>query len=160
MHTVAGERDLDRHKDSVQLEANAYECAVLLPIVVHMARWRLRVLVYPETGRRWTARALEHDIACEGRTIEAAVDSLAKIARAHIAFDHRHNRIPLSAFVAAPQIYWSAFEGGKQLPPTADLSSPECGTSLQIVAAVVERRPGIVERRPGIYDRVPIGRSA
>jgi len=135
------------------LEANAYECDVLLPIVVHMARWRLRVLVFPETGRRWTARALEHDIACEGRTIEAAVDSLAKIARAHIAYDHRHNRIPLSAFVAAPQMYWNAFDGGTQLPPTADLDSPESGTSLQIVAAVVERRPGI-------YDRVPVGRTA
>jgi hypothetical protein len=118
-----------------------------------MARCRLKVLVFPETGRRWTARALEHDIVCEGRTIEAAVDSLAKIARAHIAYDHRHNRMPLSAFVAAPQIYWNAFEGASQLLPTADLDSPESGTSLEIVAAVVQRRPSFC-------DRVPVGRTA
>jgi hypothetical protein len=118
-----------------------------------MARWRLRVLVFPETGRRWTARALEHDISCEGRTIEAAVDSLTKLARAHIAYDHRHNRIPLSAFVAAPEIYWSAFASGTQLPPMADLDSPGNGASLQIVAAVVKQRPGV-------SGLVPVGRTA
>jgi hypothetical protein len=90
---------------------------------------------------------------CEGRTIEGAVDSLAKIARAHIAYDHRHNRIPLSAFVAAPQIYWNAFEGGTELPPTADLTAPESRTALEIVAVVVQRRPGV-------FDRVPVGRTA
>ena len=90
---------------------------------------------------------------CEGRTIEAAVDSLAKIARAHIAYDHRHNRIPLSAFVAAPQIYWNAFEGGTQLPPTADVAPSDSRTSLEIVAVVVQQRPGFC-------DRVPVGRTA
>ena len=118
-----------------------------------MTRWRLRVLVFPEAGRRWTARALEHDIACEGCTVEAAVDSLAKIARAHIAFDHRHNRIPLSAFVAAPPIYWSAFATGTELPPMVDLDSPGNGTILQIQAAVVRERPGTC-------GLVPVGRTA
>jgi hypothetical protein len=118
-----------------------------------MRRWRLRVLIFPQAGRRWIARALEHDIACEGRTIEAAVDSLAKIARAHIAFDHRHNRIPLSAFVAAPQIYWNAFTSGTPLPPMIDLDSPGNGTALQIEAAVVQQRPGTC-------GLVPVGRTA
>ena len=63
-----------------------------------MAPPRLRILVFPETHGTWTARGLEHDLAAEGRTIEAAVDTLLKIARAHVAYDRRHNREPLSAF--------------------------------------------------------------
>ena len=118
-----------------------------------MTRWRLKVLVFPETGRRWTARALEHDIACEGGTIEAAVDSLAKIARAHIEYDHRHNRMPLSAFVAAPQIYWKAFKDGTELPPMASGESMEGRASLHIVAAVVLRRPGT-------FIGAPVSRTA
>ena len=66
-------------------------------------------MVYPESPKAWTARSLERDIAAAGRTAEAAVQSLLSIAEAHIAFDARHGRDPLSAFAAAPQLYWKAF---------------------------------------------------
>jgi hypothetical protein len=74
-----------------------------------MSVWRLRIVVYPESPKSWTARSLEHDIAVAGRTAEAAIDALVRIAEAHIAFDMRHGRQPLSAFTSAPRLYWNAF---------------------------------------------------
>ena len=108
-----------------------------------MAPPRLRILVFPETHGTWTARGLEHDLAAEGRTIEAAVDTLLKIARAHAAYDRRHNREPLSAFAPAPQLYWTAFTGATRLPAPAEFEWPESGRPMQIVAAVASHHPAI-----------------
>jgi hypothetical protein len=118
-----------------------------------MTRSRLRIIVFPETGgKTWTARALEHDIAAQGGSLEAAVDTLLKIARAHIAYDKRHNRTPLSAFGTAPRLYWSAFHAARQLTsPTflaaADPSMPEVITA-------------VVTQHPGAYQLLPIACSA
>ena len=57
-----------------------------------MALARLRILVFPESSRIWTARALEHDLAGGGATMEAALDTVLKVARAHINYDLRHGR--------------------------------------------------------------------
>ena len=108
-----------------------------------MEAWRLRILVFPETHRTWTARGLEHDLAAEGRTMEAAVDTLVKMARAHIAYDRRHNGKPLSAFAAAPQLYWNAFTRATRLPIPAELQSSQGDIATEIVAAVVPEHPGI-----------------
>lgn len=108
-----------------------------------MGHCRLRILVFPETHRTWTARALDHDLAAGGRTIQAAVDTLLKIARAHIAYDLRHNREPLSAFAAAPPLYWNAFRRATQLPIPMHLDWSETGAPPQIVAAVVSQNPAI-----------------
>ena len=86
-----------------------------------MAPSLLRILVFPETSRTWTARGLERDLAAGGRSIESAVDTLLKIARAHIAYDRRHNREPLSAFAAAPPVYWNAFTRATPIPIPTDL---------------------------------------
>src|SRR5262245_38293143 len=59
----------------------------IAPIHAAMRPQELRVLVFAETGRHWTARALEHDIAVQGRSIDGAIDALVKIVRAHVAFD-------------------------------------------------------------------------
>lgn len=113
-----------------------------------MAARSLRILVFPEPGGRWTARGLEHDIAAQARTVEGAVGTVVSIARAHIAFDRRHNRVPLSAFAAAPQLYWTAFGRATRLPPAAPLESLHGGELPQIVAAVVPRHPAICEFVP------------
>jgi hypothetical protein len=113
-----------------------------------MAPPRLRILVFPETHGTWTARGLEHDLAAGGRTIEAAVDTLLKIARAHVAFDRRHNREPLSAFAPAPQLYWTAFGGAARLPAIAEMDWFENGRTVQVVAAVVSHHPGIRRLAP------------
>jgi len=76
-----------------------------------MALPRLRIVVFPETTKVWTARSLEHDLEAVGRTAEAALDALVRVASAHIAFDIRHGREPLSAFGAAPRSYWNAYAG-------------------------------------------------
>jgi hypothetical protein len=108
-----------------------------------MTPFRLTILVFPETHRTWTARALEHDLSAEGNTIEAAVDTLVKIACAQIAYDRRHSRIPLSAFAAAPRIYWSAFERATRLPIPVEFNWTEPGVPPRIVAAVLAKHPAI-----------------
>lgn len=74
-----------------------------------MAQTRLRIVVFPETTKAWTARSLEHDLEAGGRTADAALDALVRVASAHIAFDIRHGRAPLSAFGVAPRSYWNAY---------------------------------------------------
>src|SRR4051812_18135139 len=109
---------------------------------------RLRILVFPETYGTWTARGLEHDLAAEGRTIEAAVDTLLRIARAHVAYDRRHNREPLSAFAPAPERYWSAFNGATRLPAPVEVDWSENERPVKIVAAVASEHPGIRKLSP------------
>jgi len=111
-----------------------------------MAPPRLRVLVFPETGRNWTARALDHDIAVQGRSMDGAIDALAKIVRAHVAFDLRHNREPLSAFPPAPRLYWNAFRDATRLSPAQELEPPEVDGTPWIVMATAERNPAAYHR--------------
>jgi hypothetical protein len=69
----------------------------------------LRILVFQSLKGIWVARALEHDVAAEARSSEAAVSAVLQILFAHIDLDRRHGRAPLSAFPAAPERYRSAF---------------------------------------------------
>lgn len=101
---------------------------------------RLQILAFPEFGRSWTARILEHDISAAARTLESAVDAVLRLARAHVAFDQRHNRIPLSAFAPAPRLYWGAFAGASERPIVTEVDwSGRIRT--QIVVATVEQNP-------------------
>lgn len=115
---------------------------------------RLRVLVFPESIRWWTARSLEHDIAASGKTAETALDSLIKIAQAHVAYDIRHGRAPLSAFAPAPRPYWSAFPAHATL--RLELRHPdEGGPTIHIVAARLTHHPIIApQRAPDSRDPV------
>ena len=104
---------------------------------------RLRVLVFPESIRWWIARSLEHDIAAAGRTAEAALDSLVKIAQAHIAYDVRHGREPLSAFAPAPRPYWNAFSSGARSTLDVELRRPDQGPTVRVIAARLTQHPVI-----------------
>ena len=108
-----------------------------------MSPCRLRIVVFPETHRTWTARALEHDLAAQGRTMESAIDTLVKLIQAHIAYDRRHNRKPLSAFAAAPKLYWSAFNRAAELPILMELDWQDADIPNRIVAAFVPDDPAI-----------------
>jgi hypothetical protein len=114
-----------------------------------MAPCRLRIIVFPETHRTWTARGLEHDLAAGGTTIESAVDTLLKVVRAHIAYDLRHDHEPLSAFAAAPWLYWDAFTRAARFPIPMELDS-ETGEPVRIVAAVAPQHPAIRRSPPAI----------
>jgi len=99
---------------------------------------RLRIVVYPDSPKSWTARSLEHDIAVAGRTAEAAIDSLVRIAEAHIAFDLRHGRQPLSAFSSAPRLYWNAFA---RADTQQRLQRGEPAGTLQYIVNMVPQNP-------------------
>jgi hypothetical protein len=101
----------------------------------------VRILVFEDLPGIWTARSLEHDIVAESRSIEMAIQAVLRIMRAHADFDRRHNRAPLSAFRAAPQIYWNAFRRGSLLPWVAQLSHAVAGLAVEVTAAVAAERP-------------------
>lgn len=107
---------------------------------------QLQVLVFAETGKHWTARALEHDIAVQGRSIEGAIDALAKIVRAHVAFDVRHNRLPLSAFPPAPRLYWNAFRAAARQSPVRELDYRDADGMPRIVMATSDHNPAAYRR--------------
>jgi len=70
----------------------------------------------------WVARGLEHDLSVEGRSLESVVDSIHRLVNAHVDFDRRHGRAPLSPFPAAPSRYWQAFERAEPLTVRNDAS--------------------------------------
>ena len=113
-----------------------------------MAPCLLRIVVFRETPRRWTARGLDHDLAAGGATAESAVDTLLKIARAHIAYDRRHNREPLSAFAAAPRVYWDAFTCGTPFPIPLTPDCPDARALTRVIVAIAAQNPAIRALRP------------
>jgi hypothetical protein len=104
---------------------------------------RLTVVVFPELSRWWIARSLERDIAATGRTPESALDSVVKIAQAHIMFDVRHGREPLSAFAPAPRAYWKAFLAAERSGQEAELRDPERERVIRVIAARLACHPAI-----------------
>jgi hypothetical protein len=112
---------------------------------------RLQILAFREFGKNWTARVLEHDMAAGARTLEQAVDTVLRIAQAHVAFDQRHNRTPLSAFAPAPRLYWNAFERASERPIVAELDWSE-KTRTRVVVATVEQNPAIRTSVPLRYS--------
>lgn len=113
---------------------------------------RLSILVFPETPKTWTARCLEHDLAACGRTAEAAIDTLIRIAQAHIEFDTRHGHEPLSAFRGAPGPYWSAFARSKQMERPREVRRSAAFTELHCQVGVAAQNP-ILKRLP-VYTRI------
>jgi hypothetical protein len=108
-----------------------------------MALPRLRVVVFPETTKAWTARSLEHDLAAVGRTAEAAIDALVRVASAHIAYDIRHGRAPLSAFGAAPRPYWNAFAGASMRNRPTEVLRAEPQGPFSCLVSVTHQNPAI-----------------
>lgn len=108
-----------------------------------MALPRLRIVVFPETTKAWTARSLEHDLASTGRTKESAIDSLVRIASAHIAYDIRHGREPLSAFGAAPRQYWRAFAGASVESRPIELLRTEPQGPFSCLVSVARENPAL-----------------
>ena len=106
-----------------------------------MALGRLRILVFPDSPRSWIARALEHDLAGAGTTMESALDTLVKVVRAHVNYDLRHGRHPLSAFAAAPRLYWEAFAGATRVDMRLDLANDDTGMPMRVIAATVPQHP-------------------
>jgi hypothetical protein len=102
---------------------------------------RLRIVVYPESTKAWTARSLERDISAAGRTAEAAVESLLSIAEAHIAFDSRHGREPLSAFATAPQVYWKAFARAENKAQPREVTRVDSTSQVKYLVGMVPQSP-------------------
>ena len=117
-----------------------------------MSLRRLTILAFREPHGRWVARILEHDMSAEGRTREAAIEMVLRLARAHIAYDIRHNREPLSVFGPAPQVFWNTFEDATPLPQPP-------GDDLDYYTAI-EIRIGAARRHPTLLRLVPMERTA
>ena len=110
------------------------------------APW-LRILLYQDLPGLWVARTLEHDIIVEGRTVDEAIDAILRIVVAHVEFDQRHGRHPLSAFPEAPARYWTAFEASSHVRTvTCSPRGSTRGSARSVVIAVTQNRPV-----PGVF---------
>lgn len=114
---------------------------------------RLSVVAFQETRLHSTARCLEHDITATGRTTEFAVDALLKMVRAHIDFDRRHARLPLSTFAPAPRLYWDAFKQGSHhwVFDMQSTDDPVRRKPTQVDVVLVPQHPAI---RPALAMRI------
>jgi hypothetical protein len=102
----------------------------------------LRILLYQDLPEIWVARSLEHDIAVEGSSIDEASEWLLRIILAHVEFDRRHGRPPLSAFPAAPRRYWNAFVDATTLRTVScGHHEPPSNLALTILIALTYDRP-------------------
>ena len=118
------------------------------PIDDAMTVPRLRVVVFPETTKAWTARSLEHDLAAVGRTAEAAVGALMRVASAHVAYDLRHGRLPLSAFCAAPRSYWNAYAGASMATKPTEVRTTDPQATVSCLVTVTRENPAIRRLAP------------
>jgi hypothetical protein len=118
----------------------------------------LRILAFQTTRGVWVARALEHDIAAEGRSSEAAVSGVLRIVFAHIDHDRRHGRAPLSAFPPAPDRVRSASRSATPIRMMRSASSALGGADeCQIAIAIIHDRQLVPPRRPPRPPRVTAG---
>ena len=116
---------------------------------------RLRIVLFEELPGTWIARALEHDIATEGRRMELALRNTLGIIAAHVDFDRRHGRLPLSAFPPAPQRFWNAFAGGTPMPFEGSESTLDTRIDhAQILVAIAHERPSIALREQKLSGKV------
>jgi hypothetical protein len=102
----------------------------------------LSVLLVEDLPSLWTARGLEHDIVAEGRTSEKAIRGILGFVAAHIDFDRRHNRPPLSAFPPAPKRFWTTFERATPLERVQCDGTPHgAAEQIQIQISIARERP-------------------
>lgn len=96
---------------------------------------QLHVLIFQERDT-WVAQALEKDMAAHGPTPYAALAAVEQVLQAHVNFDTRYQRQPLSRLNRAPEVYWKAFESAEPLqPPTLQLMHPA------IIEAAISKDP-------------------
>jgi hypothetical protein len=65
------------------------------------------------------------------------------VIQAHVGFDMRHGLDPLSAFEAAPRLYWSAFAGAARFVPAIELPC-EGRPAIRIDVATTPQHPILV----------------
>jgi hypothetical protein len=117
----------------------------------------LRILAFQTTRGVWVARALEHDIAAEGRSSESAVSGVLRIVFAHIDHDRRHGRAPLSAFPPAPDRFRSAFRSATPIRMMRSASTALDTREYQIAIAIIQERQLVPPRRPPHPPRAAAG---
>jgi hypothetical protein len=110
----------------------------------------LHILVMQPLRGWWTARVLEHDILAEGHTMAAAVATVMELARAHVDFDRRHGRSPLSGFKAASAPYWQAFEQATPLKVVGPLRLQVANPASFRISVAVMGRPVLASYAPAI----------
>jgi hypothetical protein len=87
---------------------------------------RFKALLFREGENRWIAQILEKDMAAHGPTEYAALAAVELVLQAHVNFDAKHQRVPLSRLKPAPKVYWDAYEHAEPLErPGVQLLPPK-----------------------------------
>jgi hypothetical protein len=113
----------------------------------------LHILVMQPLRGWWTARVLEHDIVAEGHTMAAAVATVMELARAHVDFDQRHGRAPLSSFKQAAPPYWEAFAQAIPLKSFGPLRLEMTNPRSVAISVAVMGRPVLSSYAPRVPAR-------
>jgi hypothetical protein len=95
---------------------------------------KIRVLFIKENDT-WVAQCLEHDIAAQGKTIEAVKTAFKKTVAGQCFLDIHHGGEPLAAIKSAPQYYFDKFETAEKLKYTFNINISD---SDQVAAAAAE----------------------
>src|SRR5215467_3369552 len=82
----------------------------------------LTVLLFEEITGVWVAQVIEKDIAAHGPSMEAAFVAVQAVVQAHVNFDTRHHREPLSLLAPAPEPYRQALEHAQPVVLSNDRS--------------------------------------
>jgi hypothetical protein len=93
----------------------------------------LRVVIFEDSPGTWVAQVLERDMAAHGKSPYAALAAVQLVLQAHVNFDTRQQRVPLSRLKPAPDEYWHAYQNARPLPnpPKSTMLSP-----AQLTAAI------------------------
>ncbi len=83
----------------------------------------LRVVIFRE-GDQWVAQVLEKDMSAHGPTEYAALAAVQLVLQAHVNFDTRQKRSPLSMLSRAPEAFWRAYEKADPLSLSSDPFQP------------------------------------
>ncbi len=73
------------------------------------SREPIKILLFTE-GVHFIAQALQFDIAAQGESSSAALESLQTLFWAQFYYDQERDRAPFSQVGKAPEQYWIAFD--------------------------------------------------
>jgi hypothetical protein len=110
----------------------------------------LRVLMFQDLPGHWAARCLEHNVTVEGRSFEIVLERILQVIFAHIDFDRRHGRKPLSTFPASPRHYFDAFPKARPVHRVTRSTDPQQVFGVVLVS-VSDHRPMPARSVPAVW---------
>lgn len=96
----------------------------------------LSILLTPSSTGGYYAQVLEHDLAADGRTIDATLYELVRVLNVHVASCKSLGRTPFSCLDRAPKEFFDLWDTGKlieaHLPDLRLVECPELRSTVMV----------------------------